>query len=102
MGPGGVVAIVYAALGEKRTDGSSIASTGRPSSTLGAIPRDETACPVPDFVVVHFPEYKGPACFDDLPKTWVPIPCAEVRHKTLQSVTRANVPFAFGVGPHHP
>ena len=72
---GVVVAIVYAPPGGRRTDGSSIASTGHPSSTLGAFPRGAAACPVPDFVVVHFPEHNGPACFDDLPKTWVPIPC---------------------------
>ena len=53
----------------------------------------EAACPVPDFVVVHFPEYKGPACFGNLPKTWVPIPCVEVRHRTLLSVSRASVPL---------
>ena len=84
-------AIVYAALWERRTGGRSIANTGHPSSTLGAFPRGGGACPIPDFVVVHFPEHKGPACFQDLPKTWVPVPCAEVRHKTLQSVTRANI-----------
>ena len=61
----------------KRFDGSGIASTRYPSSTLGAFPRAEPVCPVPDFVVVHFPEYMGPACFDDLPKTWVPVPCAK-------------------------
>jgi len=60
---------------------------------LGAFPRGEHLCPVPDFVVVHFLDYKGPACFDDLPKTWVPIPCAEAQHKTLQWVTRASLPL---------
>ena len=57
---GVVVAIVYASPKGKRIDGSGIASTGYPSSTLGAFPRGEPVCPVPDFVVVHFPVYKGP------------------------------------------
>ncbi len=90
---GVVVAIVYAPLGAERTDGSTIAGTGYPSSTPGSYPRGQLACPLPDFVVVHFPQYKGPACFSRLPGTWVPIPCAEVRHKTLKSVTRAGVPL---------
>ena len=90
---GVVVAIVYASPGEQRTDQSTLAGVGYPSSTLGAFPRGEPACPVPDFVVVHFPAYKGPACFDNLPTTWVPVPCAEVRNKTLQSVTRAGIPL---------
>ena len=99
---GVIVAILYAAdpsmsssanmvLG--RIDGSILAGTGRPSSTLGAFPRGEAACPVPEFVVVHFPDYKGPACFHDLPKTWVPVPCAEIRHKNLTSVVRAALPL---------
>ena len=90
---GVLVAIVYASPGEQRTDQSTLAGVGHPSSTLGAFPRGEPACPVPDFVVVHFPAYKGPACFDNLPRTWVPLPCAEVRHKTLQSLTRAGIPL---------
>ena len=90
---GVLVAIVYASPGEQRTDQSTLAGVGHPSSTLGAFPRGEPACPVPDFVVVHFPAYKGPACFDNLPRTWVPVPCAEVRHKTLQSLTRAGIPL---------
>ena len=99
---GVVVAILYApgpsvpgsaSADVERTDGSTIAGTGSPSGTLEAFPRGEAACPIPEFVVVHFPDYKGPACFDDLPKTWLPVPCAEVRHKTLQSVVRATLPL---------
>ena len=90
---GVAVAILYVSTDGERTDGSVLAGTGHPTSMLGAFPRGEHLCPVPDFVVVHFPDYKGPACFDDLPKTWVPIPCAEAQHKTLQWVTRASLPL---------
>ena len=36
------------------------------------------ACLLPDFVVVHVPDYAGPRCLDNLPNTWVPAPCVEV------------------------
>ena len=97
---GVVVAILYtpgpsapgsASANAERTDGSTIADIGSPTATLGAFPRGELACPTPEYVVVHFPGYKGPACFHDLPKTWVPVPCAEVRHKSLQSIVRATL-----------
>ena len=99
---GVVVAILYApgpsvpgsaSADVERTDGSTIAGTGSPSGTLEAFPRGEAACPIPEFVVVHFPDYRGPTCFHDLPKTWVPAPCAEVHHKSLQSVVRATLPL---------
>ena len=44
-------------------------------------------------MVVHFPEYQGGAIWPHLPRTWLPIPCAEVRHKKLKSVTRAGLPL---------
>ena len=98
---GVVVAIIYstgapgsAGGGQAgRADGSAIAGTGAPGSKHGSLPRGEDACPVPDFVVVHFPGYKGPACFDGLPKTWVPVPCAEVRSKRMQGLVRATIPL---------
>ena len=31
------------------------------------------ACPLSDLVVVNFPGYAGPRCFDNLPNTWVPV-----------------------------
>ncbi len=98
---GVVVAIVYgtgapSTAGDGRAgraDGSAIAGTGVPGAKRGSLPRGEDACPVPEYVVVHFPGYKGPACFHDLPKTWVPVPCAEVRSKRSQAVVRATIPL---------
>eukprot|EP00969_Alexandrium_andersonii_P114234 5049825-Alexandrium_andersonii.AAC.1 len=44
----------------------------------------------PDFVVARFPDYAGPPCFADLPKTWAPVPCVEVAvsytHLTLPTI----------------
>ena len=57
-------------------------------SVPGTFPRGIEQCPVPDIVVVHFPRYTGPACFANLPRTWVPIPCAEVRHMSIKSLAR--------------
>ena len=99
---GVVVAILYApdpstsvsanvALG--RIDGSTLAGSGTPTCTVGSYPRGEIACPVPEFVVVRFPDYQGPACFRSLLKTWVPVPCAEIRHKSAQSIVRATIPL---------
>ena len=98
---GVVVAIVYGTgapgtAGDGRAgraDGSAIAGTGVPGAKRGSLPRGEDACPVPEYVVVHFPGYKGPACFHDLPKTWVPVPSAEVRSKRTQAVVRATIPL---------
>ena len=89
-----VVAILYAAPGAQRVDGSALAGTGFPSARPGNYPRGLEACPLPDFVVVHFPHYAGPPCFDNLPKTWVPVPCVEVMHKNTKSGTvRVGVPL---------
>ena len=93
---GVIVAILYAAPGGERVDGSKLAGTGYPSSLGSAsssLPRGSEACPLPDFVVVHFPSYAGSPCFRNLPKTWVPIPCAEVNHKSIKSLIRAGVPL---------
>ena len=91
---GVVVAIMYAAPGADRVDGSVLAGNGYPSSTAGSYPRGLGACPLPDIVVVHFPAYEGPACFADLPRTWVPIPCAEVVHsRTKSGMVRAGLPL---------
>ena len=75
-------------------DGNALAGAGFPSSRPCHYPRGLEACPLPDFVVVHFPDYAGPPCFADLPKTWVPVPCVEVLHKSTKSGTiRAGVPL---------
>ena len=52
------------------------------------------ACPLPDFVVAHFPDYAGPCCFENLPNTRVPVPCVEVVHNNaMAGIVRAGVPL---------
>ena len=57
---GVVVAILYAPDAGARADGHAMAGAGHPSSTPGVFPRGPAQCPLPDFVVVHFPQYKPP------------------------------------------
>ena len=90
---GVVVAILYAPPCAQRTDGHQLAGTRFPCSVPGLFPRGIEQCPLPDIVVVHFPGYTGPACFANLPLTWVPIPCAEVRHTRMKSLTRLGFPL---------
>ena len=83
---GVVVAIIYASEGRDRVDGQSLATTGWPSSERISLPRGLHKCPMPDYVVIHFPMYKGDALFSNgLPKTWVPIPCVDVRGSTQKN-----------------
>ena len=52
------------------------------------------ACPLSDLVVVNFPDYAGPRCFDNLPNTWVPVHCVEVAHMNAKAgIVRAWVPL---------
>ena len=51
------------------------------------------ACPLPNFVVVHFPEYTGLPLLDGLPRTWVPVPCVEVRNKQTSRYVRVGLPL---------
>ena len=92
---GVVVAIVYADAGTDRVDGNSMASAGWPKcdSHTAKFPRGIDNCPLPDFVVVHFPSYTGKPLFKGLPKTWVPIPCCEVRSQTSRSMARFGCPL---------
>ena len=90
---GVVVAILYVPPGAARTDGNELAGSGFPVSYAGNFPRGLEQCPLPDIVVVHFPAYAGPACFANLPRTWVPVPCAEIRHQKIKSLARVGVPL---------
>ena len=86
--------ILYLEPGAERTDGSALAGTGIPTSPKQAFPRGLQSCPIPGFIVVHFPDYQGPTCFNNLPRTWTPASCVEVLHKTTKSgLTRAGVPL---------
>ena len=90
---GVIVAILYAAPGAGRKGGSRLAGDGYPRSASGNLPRGLEACPLPEFVVVHFPSYAGSALWDGLPRTWVPVPCAEVQHKKSNRQMRAGIPL---------
>ena len=90
---GVIVAILYAAPGAGRVDGSALAGNGYPGSASGQFPRGLQACPLPEFVVVHFPSYTGSALLDGLPRTWVPVPCVEVTRKNSNKQLRAGVPL---------
>jgi hypothetical protein len=91
---GVVVAIVYASSKHERIDKIDLATKGLPSSDGHSFPRGLHCCPLPDFIVVHFSTYKGPALLsNDLPKTWVPIPCVEVHGSTRKSLVRVGVPL---------
>ena len=79
---GTIVAILYAKEGELRTDGNAMAGVGMP--TPGSRP-------LPDFVVVNFPEYTGPSLFCDLPRTWVPIPPSQVANKENKQYCRCGL-----------
>jgi hypothetical protein len=83
-----VVAIVYAKEGEARTDGNALAGVGIPASG-----KDSSTRPPPDFVVVNFPEYAGPALFPGLPRTWVPISTSQVVNKETKKYTRVGFPL---------
>ena len=83
-----IVAIVYAKEGEERTDGNPLAGVGTPAPG-----RVSSTRPLPDFVVVNFPEYTGPPLFPGLPRTWVPIPPAQVANKDNKKYLRIGLPL---------
>ena len=83
---GTVVAILYVREGEERTDGNLLAGVGIPAP--GRLSR-----PLPDFVVVNFPDYTGPPLFPGLPRTWVPVPPAEVKNKDNKKYVRVGMPL---------
>ena len=72
--------------------GSGYPSAPGPASDRG-LPRGLQECPLPDYVVVHFPGYTGPALSDGLPKTWVPVPCVEIIHETSKGLFRVGLPL---------
>ena len=90
---GTVVAMLFKELGSQRTDEQMQAGTGFPCGRRN--------CPLPDFVVVHFPTYTGPALFDGspasggltLPSTWVPIPCTTARCEYAKRYERCQLPL---------
>ena len=90
---GVVVAILSPPANSQRVDGNTMGSTGWPAPGSHGMPRGVDKCPLPDFVVVHFPSYRGPQIFPGLPSTWVPVPCCEVRSQTSKALIRFGVPL---------
>jgi len=96
---GVVVAILYAAPNIPRADGHELAGTGYPfcrtvqNSDSLEPPRGLDECPLPNFVVVHFPDYVGEQIFPGLPRTWVPIPAEEVRNQRSKQLCRVGLPL---------
>ena len=96
---GVVVAILYAAPNSCRADGNELAGTGypfcrtAPGSASYVPPRGLDQCPLPNFVVVHFPDYVGEHIFPGLPRTWVPVPTEEVRCDQSKQLLRVGCPL---------
>ena len=95
---GVVVAILYCAPNNKRADEHLLAGNGYPScasvagSATTSLPRGVDACPLPNFVVVHFPDYVGPSIWPALPRTWIPICVEEVKNEQSKQLCRVNLP----------
>ena len=88
-----IVAISYAPVGQERLDAQPLAGTGFPKSVDKGLPRGLDACPIPNFIIVHFPEYTGLSIFPGLPRTWVPIPAEQVASESPKSLFRVNIPL---------
>ena len=95
---GVVVAILYCAPNSNRADDNPLAGTGYPSSQSASgsasakVPRGVDACPLPNFIVVNFPDYTGPSIFPGLPRTWIPISAEEVRSDQSKQLCRVGLP----------
>lgn len=88
-----IVAISYAPLAQQRSDAQPLAETGFPQAADKGLPHGLNACPIPNFIIVHFPEYTGLSIFPGLPRTWVPIPAEQVSSETTKSLFRVNMPL---------
>ena len=94
---GVVVAILYVAPNGCQADGNELAGTGypfcgiAPGSASHVPPRGLDQCPLPNFVVVHFPDYVGQNLFPGLPRTWVPVPVEEVRSDQSKQLCRVGL-----------
>ena len=56
-------------------------------------PSGKRCCPMPLYVVVHFPSYTGKPFFANCPATWVPIPQVSNTDKDRRSWSRTGVPL---------
>ena len=96
---GVVVAILYAAPNMRRADDNELAGTGypccrtAPGSASQLPPRGLDQSPLPNFVVVHFPDYVGKQIFPGLPRSWVPVPVEEVRSENSKQSIRIGLPL---------
>ena len=56
-------------------------------------PSGKRSCPMPLYVIVHFPSYTGKPFFANCPATWVPIPQVSNTDKDRRSWSRTGVPL---------
>ena len=88
-----IVAILFAEPGSIRRDELDLAGVGFPQSDGACLPRRLDHCPLPDVVVVHFPNYKGANLLPGLPATWVPVPCIQQQSTRNKSLFRVGLPL---------
>jgi hypothetical protein len=56
-------------------------------------PDGKQHCPMPEYVIVHFPSYSGMPFFEGCPTTWVPIPQVCITHKERKGLIRTATPL---------
>lgn len=56
-------------------------------------PSGKESCPMPLYVIVHFPSYSGLPFFSNYPRTWVPVPQSCIQHKDRKSLSRTGTPL---------
>ena len=56
-------------------------------------PDGKQHCPMPEYVIVHFPSYSGMPFFEGCPTTWVPIPQVCITHKERKALIRTATPL---------
>ena len=88
-----VVAILFDEEGTARLDGQHKGGTGVPMNKGNGLPKTLGECPLPQTVIVHFPEYTGPELLPGLPRTWVPVPTVLVRNEKRNGTTRVGLPL---------
>ena len=81
---GTVVAILYTP-----PNGSRVNDVDAPTG----FPNGAREAPLPNMVIVNFPDYQGKRFFPGCPSTWVPIPACKIRSKTRRSQWRAALPL---------
>ena len=93
-----IVAIAHAELAGIRVDESPLAGAGFPQSSNNPLPRGLDNCPVPDFIIVDFPEYTFRSIFNNFPRTWVPIPSEQLMSDKIKAFDAREHSCSLGMG----